>query len=141
MELKDLVGRHWLSGVDFETEKDTGYDKNDAQVINFILDGETYTATEDPSDGYRSCLSDIYKSRKRIKNSFYSIEVIGSMDDEIIEFKAIQNEKIVLSVGTANSDDYYPSFVANFIPENIPPFVAKRRGRYLRPKGVKGGKT
>jgi len=58
MELKDLAGEHILTGVDFENETIEKY----CEAVNFILDNETYTAIQDPNDGYRSCMREIINS-------------------------------------------------------------------------------
>lgn len=129
MELRDLVGPHKLSGVDMSNEhikREWGDSFEDCQVINFTLDRKTYTAIEDPSDGYRSSMNEIKESEVVIKNKFKPVKVIGRMreDDrfevnEILDLIDEKTGKIVLSVGTSNTDDYYPSFVAEFTPENM----------------------
>lgn len=128
VELKDLVGLHKLTGVDFETEKIKDYCGNfeDAQVIRFCLDGKTYVATEDPSDGYRSCMSSLEVVNEKPKNTFEKVSVFGIMKTqshynkcEIIQFYDVKTAQIVLEVGTDNSDDYYPSFIAHWAPENL----------------------
>lgn len=129
MELKDLVGLHKLSGVDMSNEKikeEWGDSFEDCQVINFILDRKTYTAIEDPSDGYRSSMREIKQSKVVVKNKFTPVQVMGIMrgkgdwhENDIIDFYDVKTGKVVLSVGTSNSDDYYPSFVAEFTPESM----------------------
>ena len=129
MELQELVGLHKLSGVDMSNEKikeEWGDSFEDCQVINFILDKKTYTAIEDPSDGYRSSMREIKLSKVVIKNVFKPVQVFGIMrrdenynKNDIIDFYDVKTGKIVLSVGTSNSDDYYPSFVAEFTPESM----------------------
>ena len=49
MELKDLVGEHILSGVDFESSNQQVYSDlyRDCEIVNFVLDGETYTAIQE----------------------------------------------------------------------------------------------
>ena len=129
MELKDLVGLHKLSGVDMNDDKvkaEWGDYFEDCQVINFVLDRKTYTAIEDPSDGYRSSMREVKLSKVVIKNVFKPIRVFGVMRGEqnynkndVIDFYDAKTGKIVLSVGTADIDDYYPYFVAEFTPENM----------------------
>lgn len=128
IQLEDLVGLHQLTGVDMNNqsiELSTEYFR-DCQVINFILDGKTYTAIEDPSDGYRSCMHDIYQSNFKVSNVFQAIQVMGlkrifSNDnkDNVLDFYDTKNGKLILSVGTKYSDDYYPSWEAVFTPENM----------------------
>lgn len=129
MEVKDLVGLHKLSGVDMSHEsiKTLGDSFEDANVINFVLDKKTYTATEDPSDGYRSSMRDIVVTDFRVRNTFPIIRVMGIMrandtygdENDVVDFYDVETAKVVLSVGTRNTDDYYPSFVAEFTPENM----------------------
>ena len=126
MEVKDLVGLHKLSGVDMSNEKikeEWGDGFEDCQVINFILDKKTYTAIEDPSDGYRSSMREIKLSKVVIKNVFKPVKVMGVMrqdtSDDVIDFFDVKTGKVVLSVGTEDLDDYYPGFVAYFNPESM----------------------
>lgn len=126
MKLQDLVGLHKLSGVDMngsEIKKEWGDHFEDCQVINFILDRKTYTAIEDPEDGYRSSMSEIKESKVVIKNKFPPVKVMGVMrspeSDDVIDFFDVKTGKVVLSVGTSEIDDYYPSFVAEFTPKNM----------------------
>ena len=126
MELKDLVGEHLLSGFDtaIEPPKDTW--SEEAEVIRFVLDGITYKAIEDPSDGYRSYLQELEVTDEKITNTFEPQKVIGKMKDndtysvnDTIQFIDAVTGKIVLEVGTDNTDDYYPYCVMNWSPENL----------------------
>jgi hypothetical protein len=126
MELNDLVGLHELSGVDMNDEKakgEWGDSYEDCQVINFVLDGQTYAAIEDPEDGYRSCMKEIIQSSAVVTNVFPPIKVFASLstehDDDLLEFIDIQTGKVVLMVGTEDYNDYYPTFIASFWPENM----------------------
>ncbi len=123
MELKELVGKHKLYGVDFETFE-TKY--GDAQLIRFKLGRNIYVATENPEDGYRSCMAEITISKDKMKNTFKPQRVIARCwaqnkynEADMLELISVKTGKIVLEVGTDNSDDYYPSFVASFTPENF----------------------
>lgn len=126
---EQLYGLHTLTGVDF-SEKSImntwGTEYENCQVVNFVLDGVTYSAIEDPEDGYRSSMREIRVVNHGIANPFPSIQVIavemrncGRGDCMGIDFYDIANGKLVLSVGTNNTDDYYPSFVADFNPKNM----------------------
>lgn len=128
MELKDLIGKRVLTGVDFEEiagDEDNYYENS--SVCRFCLDGVVYVAAEDPSDGYRSCMKDITVSENaEIKNSFEGVEVLaiyvskeGYDDADILSLLDTATAKEVLRVGTRNTDDYYPCYVANFQPENM----------------------
>lgn len=126
MEVKDLVGLHYLTGVDYGTQGGSHLWDRDANVISFILDGITYSAVEDPNDGYRSMMADLFVSEVEINNTFEPNQVMGILrgrnnyeDNDVIDFYDTKNGKIVLSVGTGNTNDYYPYFVYAFTPENM----------------------
>ncbi len=129
MELKDLVGEHLLSGCEtgIHPAKET-YDE-DAGTVLFILDGITYKAIENPSDGYRSYLDEILITDEKISNTFDPQRVIGKMKDDkedyhtqvndTIQFFDAVTNKLVLEIGTDNADDYYPYCVMDWHPENL----------------------
>ena len=128
MELKDLIGLHELSGVDHTTEmvKQYGNHNEEVNVVRFILDGKTYKVIEDPSDGYRSYCGQIDVCDEQLSNTFPPQNVIGKMMDssdysqcDIIQFTDEVTGKVVLEIGTANSDDYYPYCVMYWSPENL----------------------
>jgi hypothetical protein len=126
-----LVGEHELTGVDFGTAKEEDYPKSnrycDCQVVNFTLDGKTYTACEDPDDGYRSSMRYLRAGDTPTTNVFAPVKVIGRMKpdgkyedgNEILELVDCTTGKTVIEVGTENKNDYYPCWVANFHPENM----------------------
>lgn len=103
------------------------YGYEDANVINFELDGKVYRALEDPSDGYRSSCRSLTVIRRKVRHLFGPVEVLGVYKNrttyggeaDIIQFYDTANGKLVLEVGTDNTDDSYPSFVASFTPENM----------------------
>ena len=125
MELKDLLGKHVLSGCQdgkIETKKE--WECDCASTMDFILDGKTISVVEDPDNGYRSSLGEILENREGlvITNTFPPVDVIGiakGNDDDIVDFYDCITGKVILSVGTADTDDYYPYFVAKFTPENM----------------------
>lgn len=112
-----------LDAVDFETDD---IEDQSACAIRFRLDGVVYIAVEDPDDGYRSHLSEILIGDK-ITNKFKKCHVRGKWIDkneygencDIIQFIDDLTNKVVLEIGTDNTDDYYPYFVAKFNPENM----------------------
>lgn len=60
MCLKELCGIHVLSGIEVGMREVERYGcKECANYIKFTLDGITYLAVEDPSDGYRSYMDDL----------------------------------------------------------------------------------
>ncbi len=126
MELKDLVGTRVLEGLDRGIQPSEDSYSSDGEVFIFILDGKTYKAIEDPSDGYRSMMQDLQETDEQVKNMFGPQVVIGRMveDDvyqrnDIIEFVNPDTGRVVLQLGTSNWDDYYPSCVMNFYPEEL----------------------
>jgi hypothetical protein len=125
VELKDLIGLHTLSAVE------TGYakegDSEGCGYLAFILDGRKYTAFEDLDDGYRSFMDRIVVGRGKLKNTVPDTTVVAvparerhSTIDSLLVFYAVDNGEIVMEVGTDYYDEYYPSFVANFYPQNLP---------------------
>lgn len=129
MELKDLVGLHKLSGVDMQSESieaTWGGDFRDSQVIRFILDGVTYSAIEDRNDGYRSAMEEIRKDSGVVKNTFPEQDVFCVYEDmikgdgyDLLRVLNINTSKEIMVIGTDYSDDYYPSFVCDWNPENM----------------------
>lgn len=126
MQLKDFIGVKVLDAVDFLVEEIVNYcdDIEDCQVCRFRLDGVVYVAVEDPSDGYRSMMNDlVIDNDATMKNVFVGCDVIcrhiensDYQDDDILELVDVKTEKVVLTVGTGNYNDYYPYFVAEFDP-------------------------
>jgi hypothetical protein len=117
MHLIDLVGRHWLTGVESGV-----IDKGSANSMTFILDGKEITAIENEDDGYRSALGDLSITPEAVvKNTFPRVRVEAVMNpyEDILEFTDIKSGLVVLQIGTDNSDDYYPCFIANFNPKNM----------------------
>ena len=121
MELKDLVGKHVLKGVkrSFVVE-----DGESCEALLFNLDGNTYAAVEDPDDGYRSYLSELRVLPScACAQNIPDIEVFCMMDEgddrDVLEMRDIANAKIVLRIGTEDTDDYYPYCVMEYSPENF----------------------
>lgn len=127
--LDDLLGERTLDAVDtfVERVKQYGDHFEDADAIRFRLDGVTYTAVEDPSDGYRSCMGSLFVSpTEKMRNVFTPIRVLGKKKEDgryqkndTLQLIDVVTGKVVLEVGTDNTDDYYPYFVADFSPENM----------------------
>ncbi len=129
VELKDLVGAHKLSGVDFESQEVEIYSSMETvEVCRFRLDGKIYTAIQNPDDGYRSSMKELIVSDSgEMKNQFEPVPVFcihrtvanyGNSADILDIFDA-QNAKLILAVGTDNTDDYYPCFISSYTPENM----------------------
>ena len=124
VNLEDLVGEHMLSGVEISTEPGHDTSQYNAIVVKFVLDGITYKAVEDPSDGYRSYCRDIVICKDKILNMFPKHKVIGKMNTDkktnhIIEFYDAATKGVVLEIGTSYTDYYYPYSVIHWTPENL----------------------
>ena len=129
IDLDTLVGEHTLDAVDTFTEsiKQYGDHFEDCGVIRFRLDGIVYTATEDPSDGYRSSMDKLFVSPDEpMRNVFPAVRVLARKKanekysvNETLELIDVVTGKVVMEVGTDNTDDYYPSFVSAFWPEHM----------------------
>lgn len=120
-----LVGRHVLTGVDRGFTEIYGEESN---WVSFTLDGVTYTAIEDPDDGYRSYLMDnLAISKKECINTFPPVAVVCRMVEKdkyweecsVLVFEDARTHKQVLAIGTACTDDYYPYCVMEYCPENF----------------------
>jgi hypothetical protein len=129
VEFSSLVGEHALDGVDMDTaqvKRWYGDAMEAANVIRFRLDGKVYMAVEDPDDGYRSTMKKLILCDEPIKNAFQPCRVLARLNDkgdyhanDTLELIDVVTGKVVLRVGTDNSDDYYPWFVAEWTPENM----------------------
>ena len=128
VEFDSLIGEHILDAVDTDTmqvKRWYGDAFEDANVIRFRLDGKVYTAVENPDDGYRSSMERLYVAEDPIKNTFPPCKVLARKkakdyyENDTLEFIDVVTGKVVLEVGTDSCDDYYPSFVAAFHPENM----------------------
>lgn len=68
-----------------------------------------------------------------MKNRFDPVEVLAVHREradyggpaDILDLIDCATGKVVLSAGTENDDDYYPSFIANFTPGNMASNVGK----------------
>ena len=121
INVEDFNGTALLSGVE-ENEIPSG--DLDATTISFILDSVVFTATEDPSDGYRSMLKDItFSFDKKLRNTFRPIEVELKFTDtessQILRIRDVKSKKFVLEIGTKDTDDYYPMFIGRWNPKNL----------------------
>jgi hypothetical protein len=134
--LEKLTGLHTLSGVEtgFMDDEKEYEGMVSCNYISFILDGKKYTAVEDPLDGYRSSMDRLIVDKGKLKNTFPDTQVLVVftkdnryfISNSLVCFYAIDNAQIVLEVGTETVDDYYPSFVASFHPENLPVNAGKK---------------
>lgn len=133
MELKELTGSHILQGIEIGVESTDGNPwYSTANYIKFKLDGVTYKALEDPDDGYRSFLKDLITVPEdpeiKLPDINVKIEYIKYKDcninffnfaSDIINIIDSHNNKIIAEIGTKDINDYYPSAVLRWIPENL----------------------
>ena len=127
------MGSGVLTGVQMTSLAPREQWDDSAQQVLFELNGITYAATEDPNDGYRSSLDTLLVVNERLINRFPPVQVALMMrtsgpedddsdywrDGQILDFVDLASMKVVLSIGTDNTDDYYPWFVGVFLPENL----------------------
>lgn len=125
VNLSDLCGAHALTGVeDAMIEVEGSWrGKQTVNVMRFVLDGKTYHAQEDPDDGYRSHCKDVMVDNTPVSNTFPPCRVLGRMredsaheQNDVLQLIDISTGKVVLEVGTGNTSDYYPYYVAAFDP-------------------------
>lgn len=106
IKLSELVGIHYLSGVDVIPEDDEQLAK-----IIFILDGVVYEAVED-YDEYdeASWLDGIYISNETCVNRFSPLEVNVSVIKDssmtLLIFNDDTHKRTVMYVGTDNTGPY-----------------------------------
>ena len=124
MTLQELTGPHTLDAVDYYTFTERG---DDCGAIRFRLDGISYAAVEDPEDGWRSSMKDLMVVDEPMLNVFPPTDVVCAYrsrseygECDLLDFVAVANGKVVLTVGTDNTDDWYPFYVGQWQPENLP---------------------
>lgn len=131
MELSDLTGEHVLTFVP-RTDVKHPFDA-DASGTVFGLDNSVYMVFEDPSDGYRSHAGPLmqYEGSAYSIGGFYpdyirekvlcthrsSYEYGGESD--VLEIRSAETGALVFSIGTENTDDYYPYFYVAWNPEGL----------------------
>lgn len=131
VELKSIVGLKVLDAVDFINERVRKWTEEweDCSACRFRLNGKVYLAIEDPSDGYRSHLASLaqYEDEVPMTNVFPPVQVLArhrsagtyGHEADILELIDTTTGLTILEVGTDRTDDYYPSYVASFSPENM----------------------
>ena len=121
IELNHFTGEYILSGICVENTF-TGDDEQYTKV-SLVLDDVIYTFEEDPQDGLRSCLGDVYIDEwQSIIDNFEGQEVIGELRnvdgyEHAICFVRSDNDELVLRIGTLDISHDYPFFVFDFYPE------------------------
>ena len=129
MELSDFKGGMALDAVDFtivEAKDDCG-DVCEVRVFSFRLDGVTYSAVEDPSDGYRSCMGSLVVQESLLMENTFPPTVVecqyvgpdGENESDILKLVDRVTGEVILIVGTKDLDDYYPLFISYFNPKGM----------------------
>lgn len=127
MKLKDLIGKHILSGIEVGQKKVKNYYGEElCNYIKFTIDDTTYMALEDPDDGYRSYMHELKVVEETCQTKLPNILVRCFMrkssdyqKDDVLVFVDVKSRKEILHVGTANYDDWYPYCVLDYRPENM----------------------
>ena len=133
VKIENIAQMHFLSGVDYEPTdvQKFGGEFEHANSMRFVLDGMIYVAVEDPSDGYRSSLGDLFiVDGPEVKNCFQPVllgaRYLTKRDTpynsdvcEIFQLVVPGTETVVLEVGTDSTNDYYPSCVMWFDPKPL----------------------
>lgn len=129
-ELKDLVGEHEFTLVPkLDVRHPISVDANGAM---FGLDDTIYLIFEDENDGYRSSAGPLLSfkgSAYQLGGSYHEYlkervlcehETQGEYgENDVLRVISIATGRVIFRVGTTNVDDYYPSFVAEWQPENL----------------------
>lgn len=132
MELSDLVGLHVFSGIEISTTNFDGrccYFDDLVNCIKFTLDGITYMAIENPDNGHRSYMGELFQTDETCRIKIPNVKVVCHIEDhfdpldgeesDILVFVDAANGNIILEIGTAFRDMYYPYSVMNYYPENM----------------------
>ena len=121
--LSSLVGKHEMTGLNIGIMDIERYgSKETCNFVDICLDNTVYRFLEDPDDGYRSYMRSILIIPRRLAKLTDTgrVKLICSLqDDDILDMVDIVTNKSVLKVGTDYSDDYYPSCVMSYYPENM----------------------
>lgn len=131
INLRDIQGEFLLSGVGFGVvHSENVFESDDANTMTIILDDIPFTFVEDPDDGYRSTLDRVFIGGW-VDTTFPPI-VVRVEYDENSQYGEFDNNQLLYGfdiklhdkkpcfiVGTDNTDDYYPMYIANWNPENL----------------------
>jgi hypothetical protein len=124
-DLSDFVGEYIFTLIPDSSETDEW----DATIVSFGLDKMVIFVHEDPSDGYRSHVGDVIvtglvdtpKVHNRILpvDQYVICEFSDSSDEDILRIRSVKTGLLIFEIGTDNADDYYPSFIWNYHPQNL----------------------
>lgn len=131
MSWEKLLGEHTLCAIRTDVRHPF-----DADASGVALDMKTFTVMvfEDPSDGYRSsaaapliaeCSLYEFGVSPDYIHAPVTVTACANGDGERtgicqgVQFIDRRNGKVILTLGTENTYDYYPSFVCDWRPENL----------------------
>jgi hypothetical protein len=127
--IKQLIENHEntckLYGVSFSGKTDEHGDIINTMV--FVLDGVGYLAKENSDDGYRSTCSEIEEVEAYMCNNLFQAcevrlshnESDGDQENDLLVGTDIKTHKVVFTVGTENTNDYYPCCIMTFDPTSM----------------------
>ena len=130
MNMIDLQGYHILTGVDYLPSIRTEDDDFEMYINDalFCLDGITYLMTESAEDTYRSNMTRLEVTDRKVRYTFPAQPVecrydggMGTDDvdkNDILEIYSLRG-KLILRIGTEMFMDYYPLAVFEYHPENM----------------------
>lgn len=124
MTTQGLIGIHKLQGIEeiFNYQM-IGIFGDEITTNAFIirLDDINFVFAQDPSDGYRSYLSDVETTEQKPKYILPDIlvRIEPSEDFNGIYIVDTITNSTVLELGTDYSDDYYPCCIMRYYPENL----------------------
>lgn len=123
---------------------EVSYDHEVGRAFSFCVDGATYTAFENPDDGYRSSMgSMVAREGNWCETQFEPCALIATFANErdlgwanstedsfgpsderaahsdILRLHEPSGMEVALAVGTRRSDEYYPCFVGHHCPKTL----------------------
>jgi hypothetical protein len=135
IELEALCGLRWLSarGEFIGAVQNLYNDSEQARVVVLCLDELLYWFQENPTDGYRSSLSHVRLAEptdipagaliefpKRLVSCAVRTQpdedVVISTSDRVLMGTDEATGRVLFEIGTANIDDYYPTFISHWSP-------------------------
>lgn len=122
IEYEELTGIHYLTGM---STKKIKYRGEETTCVLFTLDGKTYTAIADSSDGYGSYLRGVYLSKGEPPVKFPPLKVnVLHTDGEcenMLKFYDYYTCGIVLQIGTEYNEicGWYPTAILRTLLGNM----------------------
>ena len=132
-DLKDFEGKHLFGGADIfqGTGRDHWNEKEENTFCRFCIDGVFYETYGDPDDGYRGYLESIKRTfdyGPTLLNHFVPVDIVYVSEKaeygfhvqcDLIKIINVENDKIILELGTEEIDSYYPEYIIDYCPENL----------------------